>query len=210
LRDNIPEEQGGSSSLNLLLAPPSSRYRRKGGVAAVSLVGSCSTERDAEDNQSFRLNPAHSAQSNTKSTLPSTAHTYVDATSSDVLSRISYLANIFKMTLYPVQRPSLSPTGERGTHHDTTRNDGQARDNADVKHNGAEFALPAQKIPSPVTSGSGSSVSLPAPLQSSEDVCRTSTTDRYRIFDREAISRHPSETLIQLMWLALQDRVLVC
>jgi hypothetical protein len=268
LRDNKLEGHGGSSSLKLL-APPSIHHRRMGSVAAESIVGSFPTERGAEDNHSFRLNPVRYAQSDINSTLPSPAHTYVDATGSDVLSRMSSLTNLFKKTLYRVRRPSLSPTGETSTNFDTTRNDGQKRENADVKQNKAELTLlgvldlglgtqpihglstkqgatsghpgssdppsrysgdpPAavkgplepntiitscanlpRRMPSLAKSGGCSSVNLPALLQSSEDVYRTSIKDRHRIFGWNVISRRPSETLIQLMWLVLQDGVLVC
>jgi hypothetical protein len=179
-------------------------------------------------------------------------------------------AKIFKKTSNRFRWPSLSPTGEMGTNSDTTRDDGQKRDNANPKHNGAELALPTvldlglvtqpihglstelkqwatsshsgssnppfqdsgrspaavnpsnpaiiftsrasvpQRMPSLANSGGGSNISLPLPLQSSDDVCTTPIKDRYQIFGRNFIFRRPSKTLIQLALLALQDRVLVC
>jgi hypothetical protein len=67
-----------------------------------------------------------------------------------------------------------------------------------------------QGIPSPANSGGGSSVSLSALLRPSEDFYRTSIKDKHQIFGWNVISRRVSETPIQLMWLVLQDRVLVC
>jgi P-type Ca2+ transporter type 2C len=307
LRENNPEDHDGMSSLNLL-APPSSRHRRKGSVTTVSSVGSSSTERDTEDNQSFRLSPVRSAHSDAPSTLPSPTHTHVDTPSSDVSSRPSSPASFLKKTLHRVRRPSPSPTGESDTNSDTTRNDGSKGDNADVNRNGPQLARPAlldlrqeadsdvrpfafkplrlaslvdpkslealefmggvdgllrglgthpnhglsikpgtllshpgsppasqddsggppaadEEPPQPnimVTSptgvpqgmqsvaslGGASGVSIP--LQSSEDVYKASIEDRQRIFGQNFIPQRPSKTLLQLMWLALQDRVLVC
>jgi Ca2+-transporting ATPase len=48
-----------------------------------------------------------------------------------------------------------------------------------------------------------------AGFQSSEDVYRTSIEDRQRIFDHNVLPRRPIKGLLQLMWLALKDKVLV-
>lgn len=278
-------------------------------MTTVSSVGSSSTERDTEDNQSFRLSPVRSAHSDAASTLPSPTHTHVDTASSDLPSRPSSPASFLKKTLHRVRRPSPSPTGESDTNSDTTRNDGSKGDSADVNRNGPQLARPAtldlkqeadldarpfsfkplqlaslvdpksletletmggiegllrglgtrpnhglstksgtllshpgspepayqddsggplaaeKEPPKPnimVTSptgvpqgmqsvaslGGASGVSIP--LQSSEDVYKASIEDRQRIFGQNFIPQRPSKTLIQLMWLALQDRVLVC
>jgi Ca2+-transporting ATPase len=50
---------------------------------------------------------------------------------------------------------------------------------------------------------------VPAEFQSSEEVYRTSIEDRQRIFGQNVLPRRPSKTLLQLMWLALKDKVLV-
>jgi Ca2+-transporting ATPase len=61
------------------------------------------------------------------------------------------------------------------------------------------------------TSLAGSSgVDLPSALQSSEDVYRTSIEDRQRVFGQNVLPRRETKTLLQLMWLALKDKVLVC
>ena len=61
--------------------------------------------------------------------------------------------------------------------------------------------------------GMQSSVSLggdaPTALQFSEEVYRTSIEDRQRIFGQNVLPRRPSKSLLQLMWLALKDKVLV-
>jgi Ca2+-transporting ATPase len=308
LRENNPEEHDGLSSLNLL-APPPSRHRRKGSVTTVSSVGSSSTERDVEDNQSFRLSPVRSAHSDVASTLPSPTHTHVDPASSDVSSRPSSPASFLKKTLHRVRRPSPSPTGESDTNSDTTRHDGPKGDNADVNRNGPQLARPAlldlkqeadlnvhpfafkplqlaslvdpksletletmggvdgllrglgtqanhglstkrgtlrshPGSPDPASQGDSGgppaaekeppkpniTITSPAgvpqgmqsvaslggasgasiPLQSSEDVYKASIQDRQRTFGQNVIPQRPSKSLLQLMWLALQDRVLVC
>ena len=309
LRENNPEEHDGMSSFNLL-APPSNRHRRKGSVTTVSSVGSSSTERDVEDNQSFRLSPVHSAQSDVASTLPSPTHTHVDAASSDIPSRSSSPASFLKKTLHRVRRPSPSPTGETDTNSETTRNEGQRGDSTDVKRNGAQLARPAvldlkqeadldvqpfgfkplqlaslvdpksletlesiggvdtlllglgtrithglstkrggppshpgspdpasqdssgppagekdppkpnitiispagvpQGMQSVASLGDVPGVGVPAAFQPSADVYNASIEDRQRIFGRNVIPQRQSKTLLQLMWLALQDRVLVC
>jgi Ca2+-transporting ATPase len=48
-----------------------------------------------------------------------------------------------------------------------------------------------------------------AGFQTSEEVYRTSIEDRQRIFGQNVLPRRPSKTLLQLMWLALKDKVLV-
>jgi len=94
LRDNNPEEHDGMSSLKLL-APPPPHHRRKGSVTTVSSVGSSSTEREYEDNQSFRLSPVRSAHSDANSTLPSPTYTHVDVVP-DVPSRSSSQPVLFE------------------------------------------------------------------------------------------------------------------
>jgi Ca2+-transporting ATPase len=140
LRDNNPDEHDALSSLNLL-APPSRRHHRKGSVGTVSSVGSSSTERDIEDNQSFRLSPVRSAQSDAPSTLPSPTYTHVDP-GPDVISRPSSAASFFRKTLHRVRRGSPSPSGETDTGSDTTRSETQKGDSADVKRKGPEIARP--------------------------------------------------------------------
>ena len=50
---------------------------------------------------------------------------------------------------------------------------------------------------------------VPAELQFSEEAYRTSIEDRQRIFGHNILPRRPTKTLLQLMWLALKDKVLV-
>jgi Ca2+-transporting ATPase len=50
---------------------------------------------------------------------------------------------------------------------------------------------------------------VPAEFQSSEKVYRTPIEDRQRIFGQNILPRRPSKSLLQLMWLALKDKVLV-
>ena len=306
LRENNPEEHDGMTSLKLL-APPPPHHRRKGSVATVSSVGSSSTEREYEDNQSFRLSPVRSAHSDATSTLPSPTHTHVDVVPEDH-SRSSSPASFLRKTLHRVRR-SPSPSGETDTGSETTRNDGQKGENSDVKRKGPELARPAvldlkqeadmdvhpfgfkplqlaslvdpksletlenlggvdailrglgtqpthglstklalpptlvgshdptsqdfseshtadksppkpnimvtspagvpQGLQSTASLAGGSGVSLPTPFQSSEDVYKTSIEDRKRIFGQNFIPQRPSKTLLQLMWLALKDKVLV-
>jgi hypothetical protein len=61
--------------------------------------------------------------------------------------------------------------------------------------------------------GLQSSVSLggdaPAEFQYSEEAYRTSIEDRQRMFGQNILPRRPTRSLLQLMWLALKDKVLV-
>lgn len=308
LRGNNPEDHDGSSSLYLGLPPQG--HRRKGSNATVSSVGSSSTERDAENNSSIRLSPLRSTHSDVTSALPSPTHTHVDA-NSDAGSRPPSVTSFIKRNVHRVRRPSPSPSGETDTASETTRNDGQKGDNADVKRKGAELARPAlldlkqeadldvrpfafkplqlaslvdpksletlegmggvdalllglgsdpthglntgkgtpatqhaspdltlqsftvshatekdppdppkpdimitspagepQGLQSTVSLGGGSGVSLPDAFQSSE-AKRASLEDRQRIFGQNILPRRPSKSLLQLMWLALKDKVLV-
>jgi len=180
LRDNNLEEHDELSSLKLL-APPPPHHRRKGSMTTVSsAAGSASTEREYEDDQSFRPSPVtvRSAPDAT-SILPSPTHTRVDVVPGVPL-RPSSPATFLRKTLDRVQQSSPSPSGETDTDSDTTRNDGQKGDS-----------------------------SLPTALQSSEDVYRTSIEDRKRNFDQNIVPQRPSKILLQLMWLALKDKVLV-
>ena len=302
LRDNNPEEHDGSS----YLAPPSHGHRRKGSVATVSSIGSSSTDRDVEDNLSFKLSPMRSAHSDVTSTLPSPTHTHVDA-NSDAGSRPSSVTSFFRRTVHRVRRSSPSPSGETDSASESTRNDGQKGDNADVKRKGAELARPAvldlkqeadldvrpfafkplqlaslvdpknletlegmggvgallrglgthpthglstekgtplthlaspdptlqsfavshvtdndppkpdimitspagepQGLRSTVSLGSGSD--LPTIFQSSDGAYKASIEERERIFGQNILPRRPIKSLLQLMWLALKDKVLV-
>ena len=118
LRENNPEEHDGMTSLKLL-APPPPHHRRKGSVTTVSSVGSSSTEREYEDNQSIRLSPVRSAHSDATSTLPSPTHTHVDVIP-DVPSRSSSPASFIRKTLHRVRR-SQSPSGETDRLGDDTK-----------------------------------------------------------------------------------------
>jgi P-type Ca2+ transporter type 2C len=64
-------------------------------------------------------------------------------------------------------------------------------------------------VQSTVGVGGGSGASLPSEFQYSEEVYRTSIEDRQRIFGQNVLPRRPSKSLLQLMWLALKDKVLV-
>jgi len=59
--------------------------------------------------------------------------------------------------------------------------------------------------------GLRSTVSLggDVPAGSSEEVHTTSIEDRHRIFGQIVLPQRPSKSLLQLMWLALKDKVLV-
>jgi Ca2+-transporting ATPase len=66
-----------------------------------------------------------------------------------------------------------------------------------------------QGLQSTVTLGGGSGVGLPAAVQSSEGVYRTSIEDRQRIFGQNILPRRPIRSLLQSMWLSVKDKVLV-
>jgi Ca2+-transporting ATPase len=53
-------------------------------------------------------------------------------------------------------------------------------------------------------------VRLPTDFQFFEDSYRASIEDRQRTFDRNIVPQKANKTLLQLMWLALKDKVLVC
>ena len=55
-----------------------------------------------------------------------------------------------------------------------------------------------------------SGMSLPTAFPSSEDVYKASIEDRKRIFGQNIDPQRASKTLLQLMWLSLKDKVLVC
>ena len=76
-----------------------------------------STERDASYKSKFRLTNA-----------PSPTHT---TSSSDAGSRTSSVTRFFRRTVHRVRRSSSSLSGDTGSN--TTRNDGQKKDNVDVK-----------------------------------------------------------------------------
>jgi Ca2+-transporting ATPase len=81
-----------------------------------------------------------------------------------------------------------------------------------VSHN---LPKPDIMITSPAGEPQGlqSAVSLggdvPAKFQSSEEVYRTPIEDRQRILGQNILPRRSSKSLLQLMWLALKDKVLV-
>jgi Ca2+-transporting ATPase len=66
-----------------------------------------------------------------------------------------------------------------------------------------------QGLQSTASLGGGSGVSLPDAFKSSEGAYRASIEDRQRIFGQNILPRRPSKSLLQLMWLALNDKVLV-
>lgn len=140
LRDNNSDEHDGLSSSELL-ASSSLHDRPTGSIATVPCVGSSSTERESEADQSLRLSPG-SAQSDVASTPPSPTHTHVD-TSSGVISHPSSTASFFRATLHRTRQPSPSPSDKTYTGSDATQNNGQKGDNADVMRKGAQFLRPA-------------------------------------------------------------------
>ena len=113
-------------------------------MGTVSSIASSSTERDVEDNSSFRLGPLPSAHSDVTSTLPPPppTHTHVDVIS-DAGSRPSFVTSFFRRSVHRVRRLSPSPSGETDTGSDITRNDGQKGDSADVKRKETQLAHPA-------------------------------------------------------------------
>jgi hypothetical protein len=66
-----------------------------------------------------------------------------------------------------------------------------------------------QGLQSMASLAGGSAVGLPAALQFSEDAYTTSLEDRQRIFGQNICPQRRSKTLLQLMWLAFKDKVLV-
>ncbi|KAH9990699.1 hypothetical protein BJV77DRAFT_1011657 [Russula vinacea] len=62
-----------------------------------------------------------------------------------------------------------------------------------------------QGLQSPVSRGSG--VSLPAAIQSSEEVYMTSIEDMEQVFGQNTPSRRPSEGLLRSMWLAFKASI---
>ncbi|KAI9458771.1 calcium-translocating P-type ATPase [Russula earlei] len=298
LRDNHPEDHDGLSTL--YLAPPPRGHRRKPSIGTVSSIASSSTERDGEDSSSVPLTPMPSTHSDATSILPSPTYTHVEV-ASDAGSRPPSATGFFRRTLHRVRHPSPSPSRETDTGSDTTRNDGQRGDNADVKRNGPQLARPVvldlkqetdlnvhpfafkplqlaslvdpksletlegmggvnallrglgthptrgltikagiasshHRSPDPnfpgpkeyrvtdtdkdppkpdititvsVRLGDALGVSLSAAPQFSEDTYGMSVEDRQRIFGRNVIPPRPSKTLLKIMWLALQDKVLI-
>jgi len=55
-----------------------------------------------------------------------------------------------------------------------------------------------------------SAMSLPTAFQSSEDMYKASIEDWKQIFGQNIVPQHASKNLLQLIWLALKDKVLVC
>jgi len=306
LRDNNTDEHDGLSSLKLL-APSSLHNRRKGNIDIVPGVGSSSTEREVEADQSSGLSPVRSAQSDVASPPPSPTHTHVD-TSSGVISHPSSTASFFRATLHPMRQSSPSPSDKTFTGSDETQDNGQKGDNADVKRNRAQLIRPAVldlnqepdldvhpfafnplqlaslfnprnletlevmggvdailralgthpthglstilrppsylrppdpasqdfreshtakeeplmlnsvTLPAAVPQGlqslaslaGRSGASLPTAFQGFQDVYRASIEDRKRIFGGNIIPQRTNKTLLQLIWLALKDKVLVC
>ena len=127
----------GFLSLKLLASPPP--HHR---LTTVASVGSSSTEREYENNQSFRLSPVRSAHSDATSTPPSPMHTHVDVVP-DIPSPPSSRASFIRKTLHRVRRSSPSPSGEMDTGSDMTQNDGPKGDNSDLKCKRRELARPA-------------------------------------------------------------------
>ena len=111
-------------------------------MATVSSVGSSSTEREYEDNQSFRLSPVRSAHFDAISTLLSPTHTHLDVVP-EVPSRPSSPACFLRKASHRVWWSSPSPSGETDTGSDTTRNDEQEEDNSHVGRKGPELARSA-------------------------------------------------------------------
>jgi Ca2+-transporting ATPase len=64
-----------------------------------------------------------------------------------------------------------------------------------------------QGMQSSVSLGGGSGLS--DAVQFSEGAYKASIEDRQRIFGQNILPRRPSKSLLQLMWLALKDKVLV-
>ena len=110
--------------------------------------------------------PLQSAHSHVTSTLPLLTLPRLHTTSYPV-SRPSSL-------VHRVRRPSPPPSRETDADWDTTRNDGQKGDNADVKCKGAELARPAENesrtcvppLPSEFTDSSRMSRISPPPFNS--------------------------------------------
>ena len=299
-KENIATVSGiGSSSagreIEAELSSSSLHDLPKEDIATVSGIGSSSAEREIEADQSLRLSPVCSAQSDVASSPPSPTHTHVD-TSSGVISHPSSTASFFRDTLHRIRQPSPSPSGKTYTDSNATQSDGQKGDNADVKHRRARppllnlfqeqdldvrpFAFnplqlvslfaprnletleamggvdailralgthpthglstelgppgPASQVreyttdkDSPMLNTITSPVAMPQGLQSIslagstgvrppmafqffEDAYRASIEDRQRIFGRNIIPQNATKTLLQLVWLALKDKVLVC
>jgi len=98
---NNPKEHNRMSSLKLLAPPPP--HHQKGSVTTVSSVGSSSTEREYEDNQSFGLSPVCSAHSDANSTLPTFLIRSIDYSGIHPdqviqLSKLNTIAGLFQVT----------------------------------------------------------------------------------------------------------------
>ena len=70
-------------------------------------------------------------------------------------------------------------------------------------------AMP-QGLQSMASLAGSTGVRLPTAFQFFEDAYRASIEDRQRIFGRNIIPQNANKTLLQLLWLALKDKVLVC
>jgi len=302
-RDNNSDEHDRLSSLELLASSSLHDHPNGNNITTLSCVASSSTESEGEADQSLRLSPVRSAQSDVASPPPSPTHTHVD-TSSGVISHPSSTASFFRATLHRTRQPSPSPSDKTYTGSDATQNNGQKGDNADLKRKGAQFLLPAvldlnqepdvdvspfaynprqlavlfnlrnletlevmggvdailralgahpthglrtmlgppsyhgppdpasrifresytaemlntvtppaavpQGLQSLASLAGSSGASLPTAFQGFQDVYRASIEDRKRIFGRNIIPQCRNKTLLQLMWLALKDKVLVC
>ena len=158
----------------------------------MSSVSSSSTERPYEDNQRFMLSPVRLTNPDATSTLPSRIHTHFDVVS-DVPS---------------CPTPPLSHGGSPDrTFHDLSEShdpeQGPSKPNIMV-------TFPAG-VPQGlrISLAGGSGVSSPTAFVSPKDVYRTSIEDWKRTFGLNIVPRRPSKILLQLMWVALKDKVLV-
>ena len=114
---------------------------------------------------------------------------------------------------YGLSTELVPPPSHAGSPHPTFQDESHAADNDPRKPN-IMVTSPTAGVPhrsqSTASLASGSGVSLPTAFQFSEEAYRTSIKDRKRIFGQNFVPQRPSKTLLQLMWLALKDKVLVC
>jgi Ca2+-transporting ATPase len=110
---------------------------------------------------------------------------------------------------YSLSTKLVLPPSHVGSPDRTLQDESHAADNDPPKPDilvMSPAAYVPQGLQSTASLASGSGVSLPTPFQSSEDVY---IEDGKRIFGQNTVPQRPSNTLLQLMWPALKDKVLV-
>ena len=221
LRDPKPEEQGSQSSLGLL-ARPSQLHRRKGSTGTISSVCSSSTDHDIGYSSRLGLSQVRSGHTDAPSTHPSPTNTPVNAGSG--IPRPSSAACFSKKT---DQRKSLGGVEGQlrglGTNRLQSQNTEFApqsqlgsRDMATINtaiSNSVGVSPPGPNImitsPAGVHEGLKSTGSLaggPGVGGPASGAYEATVEDRQRIY---ILPRRQNKSLLRLVWLALQDKVIV-